>query len=80
MTASWMGAPVVMLNRPCGRTTTIHRTPDLCTPDVHPSYTERERAPPATTGLMHMIHKPYDNDETWIDGIQPRVPGDGTTP
>ena len=79
MTPSWMWVTTGFSSRPCGRTKLIHSRPEMCTAAVHPSYTRASWAPPATTGFVHTIHRPYYNDETWIDVISLRVPGDRTT-
>jgi hypothetical protein len=64
MTSTGMGVTVVISEWPCGQPKMIHSRPDLSTPGIHPLYTEQSWASPATTGFVHMIHRPYYNDET----------------
>ncbi len=64
----------------CGRAEPIHSGADLSTPSVHPSYTEPWAGPPATTGFVHSIHRPYYNDETYRDGFGPEYLGKKATP
>ncbi|HEY8821096.1 MAG TPA: hypothetical protein VIM49_03985 [Dermatophilaceae bacterium] len=41
MTAPRMGVTAVISTRSCGRPETIHSGPEMSTPAIHPSYTER---------------------------------------
>jgi len=49
---------------PCGRLVAVHTGPDLSTAIIHGSSTVSRAVPPATTAVVHTIHRPYYNDET----------------
>ena len=75
MTARSLGVTAGFPDPSCGRPEPVPRRTELSTAGVHPSYTEPWAAPPATTGLVHRIHRPYDNDETYINGSSPEYLG-----
>ena len=75
MTARSLGITAGFPDPSCGRPEPVPRRTELSTAGVHPSYTEPWVAPPATTGLVHRIHRPYDNDETYINGSSPEYLG-----
>src|SRR5665647_2861474 len=51
-------------HRTCGQLTTVHNKPDLSTSIIHGSSTGPRAMSPATTVVVHTIHRPYYNDET----------------
>src|SRR5665647_991820 len=70
-----MGVTTGSLDLPCGRPEPVHSRAQLSTSGIHPSSTGPRAAPPATTGVVHRIHKPYDNDETSERWIHPEYLG-----
>jgi hypothetical protein len=48
----------------CGQFVGVHNRPDLSTAVVHVSSTGSRAVSPATTVVVHTIHRPYYNDET----------------
>ena len=52
------------LDPTCGQLTTVHNKPDLSTSIIHGSSTGPRAVSPATTVVVHTIHRPYYNDET----------------
>ena len=75
MTAPELGVTTCFPDPPCGELEPVHSGAELSTSGVHPSYTEPWAAPPATTGFVHRIHRPYDNDETSNNGLRPEYLG-----
>lgn len=75
MTAPLLGVTTGSSDLRCGEPEPLHNAAELSTSGVHRSYTEPWAAPPATTGFLHRIHRPYDNDETYNNGFRPEYLG-----
>ena len=75
MTALLLGVTAAFWDLPCGEPEPVHSEAELSPSGVHLFSTQPWAAPPATTGLVHRIHSPYDNDETYTNGSRPEYLG-----